>query len=194
LTVGGVPGKSSVSNLSGGAAAAASGWLGTIGLGSNNGNDTILHSGEGGISAIKWSLSGKYVVWVNEQGIKIMRSNLHLEATESEFAWKRMSHIDRPNSKGWEEMAGVWKARAEWVDESGLESDEEEASLLNGSKSSDGRNPDEVLPPKHPLKQRERLVIGWGGTIWVVDVYSGGSGIGKDVGERKIGRVEIVTM
>ena len=199
LTTGGRSGTSSTSNTVGGAAL-SSGWLGTIGLGSSNGTDTVLHSGEGSISTIKWSLSGKYVVWVNEQGIKIMRSNLHLEATESELAWKRISHIDRPNRPGWDEMAGLWKARAEWINEDGLEPDGEDHSVANGSVVKDT-----VFAPslssESPSSKRgvtakrlEKLLVGWGESIWIINVHTGMAGVGRELGERKPGRVEIVTM
>ncbi|KAK2754037.1 Vacuolar protein sorting-associated protein 41 [Arachnomyces sp. PD_36] len=186
LTTGGRVGTSSNSTTMGGAAAAASGWLGTIGLGANTGKDTILHSGEGAISTIKWSLSGKYVVWVNEEGIKIMRSNLHLDTADSEFAWKRMSHIDRPNRPGWEEMASVWKARAEWIDEDALNLEEQLSNNNSG----------ETQPPK-PSKAEagvEKLVVGWGGTIWIIKVFPGGAGSGKEVGERKNASAQVATM
>lgn len=189
LTMGGRVGTKSNSTVMGGSATNASGWLGSLGLGGNNGKDTVLHSGEGTISTIKWSLSGKYVMWVNEEGIKIMRSNLHLESADSEFAWKRMSHIDRPNRPGWEEMASVWKPRAEWVDENSMDVDDNPGSLqpqthLSATNASNGRNQSSV----------EKLVVGWGGTVWIINILPGGSGTGKDVGERKIGSVEVATM
>jgi hypothetical protein len=175
-TVGGRIGMASNSNIMGGSLAQASGWLGTLGLSGNSGTDTILHSGEGPISTIKWSLSGKFIVWVNEEGIKIMRSNLDLEHAESDFAWQTMGHIDRPNLPGWEEMASVWKARAEWVDENTMEKDDgpDAANLKNGQKGS----------------EPEKLIVGWGGTVWIIDVFPGGLGTGREVGERKIGRIE----
>ena len=197
LTVGGRSGTSSTSNTTGGAAAQASGWLGSIGLGSNTGKDTVLHSGEGAVRTIKWSLSGKYVVWVNEKGIKIMRSNLRLESAEADFAWKRMSHIDHPNLPGWEDMAGVWKPHLEWIDEAGLESENDYDDITNGSvdKSASGVPPAQQ-PPKARLQSGriEKLLVGWGGTIWIINVHPGGAGIGKEAGERKIGRVEVMTM
>ncbi|KAL2014241.1 hypothetical protein VTN00DRAFT_1766 [Thermoascus crustaceus] len=177
LTTGGRIGTSTNSTTMGGAAAAASGWLGSLGLGANTGKDTILHSGEGSISTIKWSLSGKYVTWVNEEGIKIMRTNLHLE--DPELAWKRISHIDRPNRPGWEEMAGVWKARAEWVDESSLESDSDAASHHGDSTS-------EVSAVS---EKNEKLVVGWGGTVWVINVYPDRLNAG-----RRIGSAEVATI
>ncbi|PYH93292.1 vacuolar assembly protein [Aspergillus ellipticus CBS 707.79] len=186
LTVGGRVGASTNSTTMGGAAAAATSWLGSLGLAANTGKDTILHSGEGAISTIKWSLSGKYVVWVNEEGIKIMRSNLFLDSTESELAWKRVSHIDRPNLPGWEEMAGVWKARAEWVDESSLEDDDGSGSKGDAHK--------ETSSPAHStiIKEKvEKLVVGWGGTVWVIDVYPDRPSKNRD---QKIGSVEVSTI
>ena len=203
MTVGGRAGTSSTSNTTGGAAAAASGWLGTIGgtigLGSHNGNDTVLHSGEGSISTIKWSLTGKFVVWVNEQGIKIMRSNLHLEAAETDASWKRISHIDRPNRPGWDEMAGVWKARAEWINEDGLESEEAPLNVSNGTQTNGADAESHAvngLPQRNDrgVRRAEKLVVGWAGTIWIIDVYPGGPGVGREVGEPKAGRAEVVTM
>ncbi len=197
LTAGGRAGTSSTSNTTGSAAAQASGWLGSIGLGSNTGKDTVLHSSEGTISTISWSLSGKYVVWVNEKGIKIMRSNLHLESAESDFAWKRMSHVDAPHRPGWEQMAAVWRPHIEWIDEAGLESDNDydESSSGTTDKAASGVTPARRLPNLRGQKDRiEKMVVGWGGTIWIIDVHPGGSGVGKEVGERKIGRVEVITM
>lgn len=187
LTTGGRVGTSSNSTTMGGAAAAASGWLGSIGLSANTGKDTILHSGEGAISTIKWSLSGKYVVWVNEEGIKIMRSNLHLDSSDSEFAWKRMSHIDRPNRPGWEEMASVWKARVEWIDEDTLSVDDQLPSNFNGGET----EPHEIHKAEADV---EKLVVGWGGTIWIIKVFPGGAGTGKDIGERKNASAQVATM
>lgn len=191
LTVGGGPGRSTSTTI-GTAAAAASGWLGSMGLGSNTGKDTVLHSGEGTISTIKWSLSGKFVVWLNEHGIKIMRSKLHLESADAEDAWKRIGHIDRPQTDEWDTMASVWKGRVEWIDERTVDSDDSE------------RNPTEVpmSPAADKLKEQamlgrkkiERLLVGWGGTIWIIHVHPGGVGVGRHVGEKSLGRAEIVKM
>ncbi|KAL4906020.1 hypothetical protein BDW74DRAFT_137117 [Aspergillus multicolor] len=185
LTTGGKVGVSTNSTTMGGAAATASSWLGTLGLGGNTGKDTVLHSGEGAISIIKWSLSGKYVAWVNEEGIKIMRSNLHLDSAHAELAWKRVSHTDRPNRQGWEEMVSVWKARAEWVDESLLESEH-----LPGSKAED-----EASTPTQStiVKERmEKLVVGWGGTVWVINVYPDRPN--KSNRDLRVGSVEVATI
>ncbi|PBP17350.1 WD domain-containing protein, partial [Diplocarpon rosae] len=189
LTVGGKAGASQ-STTTGTAAATATGWLGAIGLGGNAGKDTVLHSGEGTISTIKWSLSGKYIVWINEHGVKIMRTHLHLESADLESAWKRIGHVDRPHDNGWEEMAGVWKGRAEWIDEKSLENDEDDKARENSVSS----------PATAKLKQQspnngqriEKLVVGWGGTVWIINVHPGGVGVGKNIGERSVGKPEII--
>ncbi|KAJ5950819.1 uncharacterized protein N7479_009232 [Penicillium vulpinum] len=184
LTTGGRIGATSNSTTMGGAAATASSWLGSMGLASNSGKDTIIHSGEGTISTIKWSLSGKYVAWVNEEGIKIMRSNLHLDSSETEFAWKRISHIDRPNRPGWDEMAGVWKARAEWIDQSALDSRD------NLDPNDNQASPE--IQSTLPAEKVEKLVVGWGGTVWVIDVYHDRAS--KTSKGEKLGSAEVVTI
>ena len=200
LTVGGRSGTTSTSTTTGGAAATASGWLGTIGLTANNGIDTVIHSGEGSISAIKWSLSGTFVAWVNEQGIKITRSNLHLDTSETDLAWKGTSHIDRPNLPGWEEMAGLWKARVEWINEDGLESDDEYQDTTQASHETKEEAASIMsigvgsIRNGTKVKRPEKLVVGWGGTIWIIHVYPRGSYAGKNIGERKKVHVEVVTM
>lgn len=171
LTNGGKSGVSANANTTS-AAAAASGWLSSIGIGANTGRDTIIHSGEGSISAIKWSLSGKFVVWVNEQGIKIMRSDIKLDSEDADYAWKRIAHVDRPYRAQWEEMAGVWKARVEWINESNLETDEEDVPNSNGAQSSASASDTLRLAkngrPKR--KKAEKLVVGWGDSAWVLQV------------------------
>lgn len=188
LTTGGRIGAISSSTTMGGATAAASSWFGSIGLGANNGKDTVLHSGEGAINTIRWSLSGKYATWVNEEGIKIMRTNLHLDSADSELAWKRVGHIDRPNHPGWEELASVWKARAEWVDQGSLD---DLGDLVPRDSDS---NPDDPKTPSLSAtdEKRERLVVGWGGTVWVVDVYPDRPN--KNIRDHKVGSVEVSTM
>ncbi|KAM0262454.1 hypothetical protein ACHAQJ_001708 [Trichoderma viride] len=182
LTVGGGPGRST-SNTVGTAAAVASDWLSTIGVKNSGGRDTVLHSGEGTINAIKWSLSGKYVAWLNEHGTKIMRSKLHLDSTEIEDAWKRIGHVDRPHTSQWETMAGVWKGRVEWIDEKSVESDESEP----GSHDSAAGSSSTTSSPK----TFERLLVGWGGTMWIIHVHPGGMGSGRQAGEKTIARAEI---
>ncbi|KAM6478974.1 vacuolar membrane protein Vps41-like protein [Trichoderma sp. SZMC 28011] len=181
LTVGGGPGRSTSTTV-GTAAAVASDWLSTIGVKNSGGKDTVLHSGEGTINTIKWSLSGKYVAWLNEHGTKIMRSKLHLDNTEIEDAWKRIGHVDRPHTSEWETMAGVWKGRAEWIDEKSVESDESEDSHDAATASS---------PTVPSAKSFERLLVGWGGTMWIIHVHPGGIGHGKQAGEKTIARAEI---
>ncbi|KFY02532.1 hypothetical protein O988_02091 [Pseudogymnoascus sp. VKM F-3808] len=188
VTVGGRSGTNATSTTTGTAAATASGWLGTIGLGGNSGKDTVLHSGEGIISTIKWSLSGKYVVWVNEKGIKIMRSNIGLESADLDSAWKRIAHVDRPQESGWEEMAAVWKARAEWIDESSLGTDDDSTST-GATSPIVTKLRQQATKNKDPI---EKLVVGWGSTIWILHVHPGGVGVGKHAGERTVGRAEII--
>ncbi len=201
LTNGGRVGVSSNANTTS-AAAAATGWLGSIGLTSNAGRDTVLHSGEGGISVIKWSLSGKLVMWANEHGIKIMRSNLHLDGTDADLAWKRIAHVAKPPRRIWDEMAGVWKARAEWLNEGCLEPDERDRlSFVNGLGSSTGidedtpgaeRNGKDTVKSK---KDRlERLLVGWGDTAWIIHVQPEKSGAGRGNANRSIGSADIVHM
>ena len=195
LTVIGGPGRSTSTTI-GTAAATASGWLGSMGLSTNAGKDTILHSGEGTISCIKWSLSGKYVVWLNEYGIKIMRSHLHLDASDSEHAWKRLGHIDRPQTDEWETMAGVWKGRVEWIDEQAVPDDDTVQDLQVGA---DGTPATEKLKQQaiRGSKNRERLLVGWGGTIWIIHVLpaTGVKGVkGNDDTEQFLGRAEIAKM
>lgn len=191
LTVGGRSGAST-STTTGSTAATAAGWLGTIGLGGNDGKDTILHSGEGPINAIKWSLTGKYVAWINEYGIKIMRSNLHLESADSESAWKRINHVPRPDEECWEEMAGVWKGRIEWIDETSLETDEDDKSREASTTSP--ATAKLKLQTTKKSKRIEKLLIGWGATIWIINVHPGATGIGKNVGERTAGQADLIKM
>ncbi|KAF7555132.1 hypothetical protein G7046_g6626 [Stylonectria norvegica] len=188
LTVGGTAGRSTSTTT--GTAAAASGWLGSMGIGSNTGKDNVLHSGEGTISTIKWSLSGKYVVWLNEHGIKIMRSKLLLDSADADDAWKRIGHIDRPQTEEWDTMAGVWKGRVEWIDERAIDSDESEQGPSDVAASpATARLKEQATLSK---KKIERLLVGWGGTIWIIHVHPGGIGVGKHTGEKTIGRAEIV--
>jgi hypothetical protein len=154
----------------------------------------VLHSGEGTISGIKWSISGKFVAWSNEYGIRIMRTDLHLDSADSDLAWKRVGFVERPNRRIWEDMAGVWKARMEWVDDQSLESDEDDTMSMNGGKSESTLPHQRLAQTPQGAKRRkvEKLVIGWGDTAWIVRVYPGGTGTGKNVGEKSVGSAEIV--
>lgn len=190
LTVGAPAGRS-VSTTTGTAAAAA-GWLGSVGLGSNTGKDTVLHSGEGTISAIKWSLSGKYVAFANEHGIWIWRTGLHLEGFEAEDAWTSIEHghVDRPQTEEWDTMASAWKARLEWVDETAVEPDDhEDTKGPSPSSQAASRLRQQQLQSN---KKSERLLIGWGGIIWLINVKPGGVGVGRNVGEKSRASAEVV--
>ncbi|KAK4982400.1 Vacuolar protein sorting-associated protein 41, partial [Elasticomyces elasticus] len=194
LTVGGKAGVSSNANTNS-ATAAASGWLGSIGLGSNTGKDTVLHSGEGSISTIKWSATGKYVAWINEEGIKIMRANVKLESADAESAWKRIGHVERPRRGAWNDMAGVWKGQLDWVEDGKLEADEEDSTFTNGSTAApETKARDNSAKGSLQIKKKrvEKLVAGWGDTAWVLHIHPGGAGVGKHVGERSVGSAEIV--
>jgi len=187
LTVGAPQGRSTATTT--GAAAQAAGWLGSM-VGASTGKDTVLHSGEGTINTIKWSSSGKYAAWMNEHGIWIMRTKLHLDSADAEDAWKPIGHVDRPLGEDWDAMSGVWKGRAEWIDEQTVEADET------------GKDAQEVVlsPAAERLKQQqlkndkkvERLILGWGNTVWIVHVHPGGVGVGKTVGERSAGKAAVV--
>ena len=174
LTVGGKPGVANANPIN--AASAASNWLSSIGLGSTSGKDQVLHSGEGPISLVKWSLSSKFVVWTNEHGIKIMRTSLKLASSESDHAWTRIAHIDKPERPHWSEMAAVWKPRAEWIDDRRLETDDDRPLASHGSNLG---SPDiqDIGTPTQPRKSisstsTEKLIVGWGDTIWVLSVRS----------------------
>lgn len=182
LTVGGKAGVSADANTNSTAAAAA-GWFG---FGQNTGKDTVLHSGEGSISTIKFSTSGKFVAWVNEHGIKIMRSHMKLESIDADHAWKRISHVDRPNRKPWEDMASVWKPRIQWIDDRALEPDDHAPAAPNGNHTEGLAQP--ALQAKKKTRP-EKLVVGWGDTTWILHVRSGGNGVGA---KRSAGSAEIV--
>lgn len=226
------------------------------GLGGGSGKDTILHSGEGAISAIAWSKeSPRFVAWTNERGIKIMRSHIVPPELRKEFlgetdapstvtdigigigvgmgmgignsliaannlltgnlltgypgvtswipglgvaggpvgevSWKRISAIERPESIP-DEMASVYKPRLEWIDRRNLTEDDADGHTATLA--------DDVSPTAVKGKpslgtdwgQKEKLVVGWGDTIWVVDVFAG-DGSGEE-GENRAGWAEIVHM
>ncbi|KAA8910935.1 hypothetical protein FN846DRAFT_1027151 [Sphaerosporella brunnea] len=182
------------------------GWM-SLGMGGIK--DTILHSGEGTISAIAWSKeTPRYVAWANEQGLKIMRSHiippaLQKPGTQSseeaaalpgvtgwipgfgsggkpahEVAWKRISAMERPESVP-EELASLHKPRLEWIDRRALltsePADAAAGSTLNVQDIDWG--------------DKEKLLVGWGGTVWVIDVYPGSE---QETGDRSNGYAEIV--
>lgn len=192
LTVGGKAGISEDANTNS-SAAAASGWLGTLtgGLagGGGHGKDTVLHSGEGSIATIRWSLSAKWVVWVNEEGIKIMRSHLRLGSENSEDAWRRIAHAAKPNKKSWNGMAAVWKARCEWVNEMVLEEDVAPAAPNQTNGISDANETGKSTASKKRTRKIEKLVVGWGNTTWLLHVEEGGT---SHAGQRQIGSADII--
>lgn len=194
VTQGGEKGKEQDANTNS-AAAAASGWLGSMGLGTSSGSDRVLHSGEGSISCIKWSLSGKWVVWVNEEGIKIMRSHLKLGSDEGDDAWRRIAHAAKPNRKSWQDMSGVWKARAEWVDDKQLEHDEEGSkkkdAMANGAAATSVNGTVKSTASAKKPRKEERLVVGWGDTAWILHVHTG-AGFSMSSGSKQIGSADIV--
>ena len=187
LTVGGKAGITIDANTNS-AAAAATGWFGSIGLGADRGRDQILHSGEGSISTIKWSRTGKWVVWVNEEGIKIMRSHLKLGSEDGEDAWRRIAHAAKPNYKIWKEMAGVWKGRCEWVDERHLESDED-LNIGDAEKIVNGVNGTDTVKSTASKKAKkiEKLLVGWGDSVWGIHVQEGGT---NAAGKRQVGSAD----
>lgn len=188
LTVGGQAGRR-VNATTTGAAAVASGWLGVIGIGSSTGTDKNLHHGEGTINTIKWSLSGKYVLWVNEEGIKIKRSHLLLEEIEAGLEWKTIAHINRPNRKGWGEMAIVQKARAEWIDRGSLESDRD--ILIRRSVSRNGSAPKVDAAARDEFD--EVVAVGWGDMTWIVKIIPARPGQGGKI-DSPAGKAEVISI
>ena len=175
-------------------------------LSANNGRDRILHSGEGAISEIKWSLSGKFVVWANEHGIKIMRTGTKLQSGDADYAW--IAHRARATSRaarGREEMASVWRPRAEWIDEARLEPDEEEPAP---PPPANGNGTRAASPSKGAAaaaleavarngrvaskKKLERLVVGWGDAVWILQVKPESKSTGREPLRRSAGSATIV--
>lgn len=205
LTVGGRTGVSTDANTNS-AAASASGWLGAIGLGANSGSDKVIHSGEGNISTIKWSLSGKYVMWTNEEGSKIMRSNMELQNSQMDLAWRRIAHVPRPNRRIWEDMAGVWRAHAQWIDDRYLEDGAEDQTPQPSNGFSDTasmaasvrpgtirRTGTSMKAPVTKTRRVERLVVGWGDTAWIVHVHPGRTGEVATPGKAEIAHQYVST-
>lgn len=190
LTVGGRSGVTIDANTNS-AAAAASGWLGSIGLGQERGKDEVLHQGEGGIKEIKFSNSGKWVVWVNEEGVKIMRSHLRLGSEESEDAWRRIAHAARPNRREWEEFAVVWRGRCEWVDERKLEEDDEVEEEGKGEVVLNGTGEHGTSEKKKREKKVEKLIVGWGDTAYILHVTEERT-TSAATGRREVGKAELM--
>ena len=80
----------------------------------------------------------------------------------------------------------------EWIDEQALESDDVEAEPDEGVAS-----PAADMLRRHTqtsTKMVERLLVGWGGTIWIIHVHPGQIGVGKEAGEKSVGKAEIVNL
>lgn len=98
-----------------------------------------------------------------------MRSNLHIEFSEGGTEWKRIGFEPRPDRGAWEDMAGVWKARAEWIDRKNLESDDDPSSA-SVNPNSNGTAP--ATPDiKSLARQPEEVIVGWGDTTWLIRVH-----------------------
>ncbi|KAG6015477.1 hypothetical protein E4U43_005256 [Claviceps pusilla] len=78
-------------------------------------------------------------------------------------------------------MASVWKGRVEWIDENAIETDEAKktSDIASNTASSVSK------------KTMERLIVGWGGTIWIIHVHHGTPGIGRLVHDKPFGRAEV---
>lgn len=124
-----------------------------------------------------------------------MRTNLHLESGDADYAWTRIAHIDRPSRSQWDEMAGVWKARAEWINDSHLETDEDE-STTNGQQSTHSTPaPGIASVNKHnrsTKRKSEKLVVGWGDSVWVLQVKAESRTTGKDGPAKHAGSASII--
>lgn len=164
----------------------------------DEGKDVILASGEGAISLIRFSReTPRYVAWACESGMKIMRSHIFLPGEKERLVkegglgssgkndWKRICAIERPDSVS-EEMAGVIKARVEWIDRRELSKDPDEVGeeIIATSATTGVDRPGWE-------GGKERLVVGWGGTVWVMNVFSGEGVVDES---RQWGWGEIVNM
>ncbi|KAF3908502.1 hypothetical protein ABW21_db0205135 [Orbilia brochopaga] len=87
--------------------------------------------------------------------------------------WRRISAIERPEEVP-EEMAASWRVRMEWIDMETLEKRAEEIEHEEGKGKGHMVKKKKIVG--HKIKRgggKERLLIGWGPVIWVVDVYGG---------------------
>ena len=84
-------------------------------------------------------------------------------------------------------MVGVWKARAEWIDEGSLDNLDDPVPRLDASHE----NP--KSPQSATVKETiEKLIVGWGGTVWVINVYPDRQN--KNIRDHKLGSVEVSTV
>lgn len=126
-----------------------------------------------------------------------MRTNLFLESTDSDLAWKRIGFVGKPNRRVWQDMAALWKARVEWIDDDSLESDDDAIMSLNDHRD---HSKTETTLPHHrrhksgkeaKVEKVEKLVVGWGDAAWIINVMPGEVfGTGK-TGERSPGSIEV---
>ena len=91
-------------------------------------------------------------------------------------------------------MSGVWEGRAEWIDDQAIGNGDDETK----ENSSPGTLSPAATRLAHHAKSYdktvERLIVGWGGTIWIIHVHPGSEGSVKDDAKRSAGRAEIAKM
>ncbi|KAL9063880.1 MAG: hypothetical protein Q9157_008044, partial [Trypethelium eluteriae] len=122
-----------------------------------------------------------------------MRSHYRLDNTDSEFTWKRIAHIDRPDRPIWDEMASVWKARIDWIDDAFLEAEQVPSTeLQNGAHQGELTRKEQTSSLPGKKKKAEQLVVGWGDTAWVIQVQIGGTNVRKDASEKAAGSANIL--
>jgi vacuolar protein sorting-associated protein 41 len=125
-----------------------------------------------------------------------MRTNIQLESGDADYAWSRIAHIDRPERSQWEEMVGVWKARAEWINEANLEAEDDEPSANGGHKNGTPIENLSIEATKNGRSQSkrrtEKLVVGWGDSVWILSVKSESKSTGKEPGRRTAGSATII--
>ena len=88
-------------------------------------------------------------------------------------------------------MAGVWKARCEWIEDGNLESEDDDLPAANGSNAAASLQMVSKAD-KSKKKRTEKLVVGWGDTAWVLHVKPELAGVNAGAGDRMIGNATIV--
>lgn len=194
VTSGGQKGVETQANINT-IASSASSWLGQIGLSADKGKDAKVHSGEGAISATSWSLSGKYVAWVNEHGIKVARTNLFLHPDHASSAWTVICHVDKPNRKEWDEMGSAWKARAHWIDQKHYDAFDDWSVEPHAApqKQEASHTPDSPnSTPKKATPKTEQLLVGWGDAVWIVEIDPKGQHLSKPGASPALGKANLL--
>ena len=126
-----------------------------------------------------------------------MRTNMFLDSADSELAWKRIGFVGKPNRRVWQEMAALWKARVDWVDDESLESDDDAIMSLNhhrhhGKAETTLPHNRRDKPRKEPKQEKvEKLVVGWGDAAWIIHVIPGEVFGNGRTGERSPGSIEV---